>query len=226
MPRARLGAGVPGPGQYEVDKPGVSKKYAFGKETRDRISKPNANPAPGTYAPNFEAGIKFKHAGVTKMGKSNRLNFTTSTGGSGPPVGSYTPNLRSSTKDSMISTKVGTEKQRPPMCMNAFPGPGEYNSSKVLLKRDPTWSIGHAERSTFGGESIAPGPGNYDHGNQALKQRFASAPTHVMAARLNNPTGNVAVPGPGTYPSERTPGVETFKKAPAFSFGTSNRDDW
>jgi hypothetical protein len=72
------------------------------------------------------------------------------------------------------------------------PGPGQYNPSDIILKKDPTWAIGTGQRSKQA-HGNSPGPGNYE-----IKPKIQQGPQYTMRLKPSN-TMKTLSPGPGAY---------------------------
>lgn len=100
------------------------------------------------------------------------------------------------------------------------PGPGQYNPSKIVLRKSPSYSV-RGKPKDLKITSI-PGPGQYNLSSSTSKGGISFTRTeknfHPSAQPSINKDRNFATPGPGRYHLDKV-----SSKSPSYSFTTQTK---
>ncbi|EAN99776.1 hypothetical protein, conserved [Trypanosoma cruzi] len=227
------GTAVPGVGTYDI----ITNDYRRGDITvvpffssLDRFFCPRADEVPGPGA--------YPHDGNKwgRCGRSHAMGAACSKGAEnsfsiGP--GSYDPNYGSGRRANSRAAHFGGYSGRDAPRFNDIPGPGHYDIAapdNSLYNNKPSSMFSTKTlRSTFGGDSVNPGPGSYNLPSyfQSLDEYRVANPESFSAfgssAPLHAP-GPTDSPGPGAYTGDIAPrrpkAPPKTKKACTFGSGT------
>lgn len=100
------------------------------------------------------------------------------------------------------------------------PGPGQYNPSKIVLRKSPSYSVRGKPKDLK--ITTIPGPGQYNLSSSNSKGGISFTKTEKnfdpSATTSPNTEGKYATPGPGRYSSEKM-----RSKTPSYSFPTQTK---
>lgn len=188
---------VPGPGQYnDINTNKYRPKtpaYKIGTAKRKGLYNSCENPGPGQYRPdNYTNQIRPKTP-AWKIGTGKRPDLNPGDR-SVPGVGNY--NITKGIGNGPKYTMVG--KGNSGNFKNGVPGPGQYNNSNSIYKKNPSWKIGSSQRDDDLKRVIregVPGPGMYEFNNNTRK----SAPNYQFGREKRGNIQKSETPGPGQY---------------------------
>ena len=207
----------PGPGTYQESFSLVKNQapsYKIGTEVRGKKKK-NNNPGAGTYDPTFRST---KHSNpVWGIGTAPRPDLSQKLDNPGP--GTYEIGSKNDSKISKLKTNfflffrffaefvlifwiepkysLGLKLKKQKEITNV-PGPGTYDPSTKLVKKDvELGKIGREKRSHKLSASKTPGPGSYQHQSQ-----LGRISAKIGSQTRDNSRDKKNVPGPGSYLSK------------------------
>ena len=188
---------VPGPGQYnEINTNKYRNKtpaYRIGTAKRQGLYNSLDNPGPGQYGPDNCTNMVRHKTPAWKIGTGKRpeLNPGDKTT---PGVGNY--NISKGIGGGPKYTIVG--KGNPGGINNKNPGPGQYNDSNAIYRKNPSWKIGTSQRDDelkrVKREGV-PGPGMYEYYDKTR----ANAPKYSIGNEKRGYVKKSETPGPGQY---------------------------
>ena len=188
---------VPGPGQYDETNTNKYKNktpsYRIGTAKRRGLYNSVDNPGPGQYAPDkYTNNIRPKtpswKIGTGKRPDLNQGDHST------PGVGNYniSKNLGGGPKYTILGKgNVGGIN-------NKNPGPGQYENSNAIYRKNPSWKIGTSQRDDelkrVKREGV-PGPGMYNYDDKTKN----AAPKYKFGSEKRGEVKKSDTPGPGQY---------------------------
>jgi hypothetical protein len=178
--RTKIGENNPGPGQYDETNTNKYKNktpsYRIGTAKRQGLYNSIDNPGPGQYAPDRYTDHVRPKTPSWKIGTGKRPDLNPGDK-STPGVGNYdiSKSIGGGPKYSMVGKgNIGG-------IGNKNPGPGQYNNSNAIYRKNPSWKIGTSQRDDelkrVKREGV-PGPGTYEYDdrtkNAATRYKFGS----------------------------------------------------
>ena len=189
---------VPGPGQYDETNTNKYKNknpsYRIGTAKRRGLYNSVDNPGPGQYAPDKYTNTVRTKTPSWKIGTGKRPDLNPGDK-STPGVGNYN-----------ISKNIGTGgpkytivgKGNAGDLGNKNPGPGQYENSNAIYRKNPSWKIGTSQRDDelkrVKREGV-PGPGNYEFDDRTKY----NAPKYKFGSEKRGNIQKSDTPGPGQY---------------------------
>ena len=188
---------VPGPGQYDEINPNKYRPktpaYKIGTGKRKGLYDDYEYPGPGQYGPDKSTKLVRPKTPSWKIGTSERPNLNGPERGV-PGVGNYTitKGLGNGPKYSMVGRGMTDIK------LNGVPGPGQYNETKAIFVKNPSWKIGTGLRGDDLRKAMRedfPGPGMYEFYDKTK----IKAPEYRFGKQKRGFIKSNEVPGPGQY---------------------------
>ena len=189
---------VPGPGQYDETNTNKYKNknpsYRIGTAKRRGLYNSLDNPGPGQYAPDKYTNNVRPKTPSWKIGTGKRPDLNPGDK-STPGVGNYN-----------ISKNIGSGGPKYSMVGkgnagdlgNKNPGPGQYENSNAIYRKNPSWKIGTSQRDDelkrVKREGV-PGPGNYECDDKTK----INAPKYKFGSEKRGYVKKSDTPGPGQY---------------------------
>ena len=189
---------VPGPGQYDETNTNKYKNknpsYRIGTAKRRGLYNSVDNPGPGQYTPDKYTNNVRPKTPSWKIGTEKRPDLNPGDK-STPGVGNYN-----------ISKNIGTGGPKYSMLGkgnagdsgNKYPGPGQYENSNAIYRKNPSWKIGTSQRDDqlkrVKREGV-PGPGNYEFDDKTK----INAPKYKFGSEKRGYVKKSDTPGPGQY---------------------------
>lgn len=187
----------PGPGAYNEINPNNYKSkmpsYRIGTAKRSGLYNSTENPGPGCYGPDNCTNAVRPKTPSWKIGTGKRPDLNPGDK-STPGVGNYnvSKGIGNGPKYSMVG-KGNMSGQR-----NANPGPGAYNDSAAIYRKNPTWKIGTSTRDDNLKRIVRdgyPGPGMYEFYDKTKNK----APNYRFGTEKRGYIKKSDTPGPGMY---------------------------
>ena len=187
---------VPGPGQYEQTNPNKYRPktpaYRIGTAKRKGLYNAIDNPGPGQYGTdNCYNQVKTKNPSW-KIGTAKRPSLNPGDK-STPGVGNY--NVSKGVGGGPKYTIVGKGKVGN---VEGGPGPGQYENSNAIYRKNPSWKIGSSQRDDdlkrVKREGV-PGPGMYEYYDKTKTR----APKYGFGTEKRGDDKKNDTPGPGQY---------------------------
>ena len=189
---------VPGPGQYDETNTNKYKNknpsYRIGTAKRRGLYNSLDNPGPGQYAPDKYTNNVRPKTPSWKIGTGKRPDLNPGDK-STPGVGNYN-----------ISKNIGSGGPKYTIVGrgnagdlgNKNPGPGQYENSNAIYRKNPSWKIGTSQRDDelkrVKREGV-PGPGNYEFDDKTK----INAPKYKFGSEKRGYVKKSDSPGPGQY---------------------------
>ena len=195
--RTKIGENNPGPGQYDETNTNKYKNktpsYRIGTAKRQGLYNSIDNPGPGQYAPDRYTDHVRPKTPSWKIGTGKRPDLNPGDK-STPGVGNYdiSKSIGGGPKYSMVGKgNIGG-------IGNKNPGPGQYNNSNAIYRKNPSWKIGTSQRDDelkrVKREGV-PGPGTYEYYYRTKN----AAPRHKFGSEKRGYVQKSDTPGPGQY---------------------------
>ena len=195
--RTKIGENNPGPGQYDETNTNKYKNktpsYRIGTAKRQGLYNSIDNPGPGQYAPDRYTDHVRPKTPSWKIGTGKRPDLNPGDK-STPGVGNYdiSKSIGGGPKYSMVGKgNIGG-------IGNKNPGPGQYNNSNAIYRKNPSWKIGTSQRDDelkrVKREGV-PGPGTYEHDDRTKN----AAPRYKFGSEKRGYVQKSDTPGPGQY---------------------------
>jgi hypothetical protein len=209
---------TPGPGNYEL-KPRIGvegKKITIStyRPASACVSKSNMTPGPGAYE------FSLKHRPNTpsyRIGSAKRdADPIQRELMAVPASNTYSPRI--SDKQNQPQWKFGTGNRPPLALIEKVPGPGSYNTSKVIGDQAPKYTL-RPKTAVTDALTKTPGPGSYE--SDKVEQIRPKSPTwRIGTSKKDDGYKELqrrGVPGPGMYESK------TGFGGPQYRFGNEKR---
>ena len=188
---------VPGPGQYDETNTNKYKNknpsYRIGTAKRQGLYNSVDNPGPGQYAPDKYTNNVRPKTPSWKIGTGKRPDLNPGDK-STPGVGNYniSKNIGGGPKYTILGKgNVGDTG-------NKNPGPGQYNDSNAIYRKNPSWKIGTSQRDDelkrVKREGY-PRPGMYEFDDRTKY----NAPRYRFGSEKRGDNKKSDTPGPGQY---------------------------
>ena len=195
--RTKIGENNPGPGQYDETNTNKYKNktpsYRIGTAKRQGLYNSIDNPGPGQYAPDRYTDHVRPKTPSWKIGTGKRPDLNPGDK-STPGVGNYdiSKSIGGGPKYSMVGKgNIGG-------IGNKNPGPGQYNNSNAIYRKNPSWKIGTSQRDDelkrVKREGV-PGPGTYEYYDRTKN----AAPRYKFGSEKRGYVQKSDTPGPGQY---------------------------
>ena len=188
---------VPGPGQYDETNTNKYKNknpsYRIGTAKRRGLYNSLDNPGPGQYAPDKYTNNVRPKTPSWKIGTGKRPDLNPGDK-STPGVGNY--NISKNIGGGPKYTILG--KGNTGDINNKNPGPGQYENSNAIYRKNPSWKIGTSQRDDelkrVKREGV-PGPGMYNFDDKTK----INAPKYKFGSEKRGFVKKSETPGPGQY---------------------------